>query len=61
MDEVLATHHAIGTYADAVRSNGRITDVVNIGIGGSDLGPLMVTKALRNQSEGGPKSAFCQQ
>lgn len=25
----------------------RITDVVNIGIGGSDLGPLMVTEALR--------------
>ena len=24
-----------------------ITDVVNIGIGGSDLGPLMVTEALR--------------
>ena len=58
MDEVLATRHAMGTYADAVRSNGRITDVVNIGIGGSDLGPLMVTKALRNQSEGGPKVHF---
>ncbi|MEL7220820.1 MAG: glucose-6-phosphate isomerase, partial [Bacteroidota bacterium] len=25
----------------------RITDVVNIGIGGSDLGPVMVTEALR--------------
>ncbi|MBK7870143.1 MAG: glucose-6-phosphate isomerase [Saprospiraceae bacterium] len=25
----------------------RITDIVNIGIGGSDLGPLMVTEALR--------------
>ena len=24
-----------------------ITDVVNVGIGGSDLGPLMVTEALR--------------
>ncbi len=24
-----------------------ITDVVNIGIGGSDLGPFMVTEALR--------------
>ena len=24
-----------------------ITDVVNIGIGGSDLGPVMVTEALR--------------
>ena len=25
----------------------RITDVVNIGIGGSDLGPVMVTEALK--------------
>jgi hypothetical protein len=24
-----------------------ITDIVNIGIGGSDLGPLMVTEALK--------------
>ncbi len=28
-------------------SGERITDVVNIGIGGSDLGPVMVTEALR--------------
>ena len=42
------------TFSDAVRSRtwtgytGRgITDIVNIGIGGSDLGPLMVTEALR--------------
>ena len=27
-----------------------ITDVVNIGIGGSDLGPLMVTEALKSYS-----------
>ena len=38
LDEVLATRRAMGAYADAIRSNGRITDVVNIGIGGSDLG-----------------------
>jgi glucose-6-phosphate isomerase len=41
-------------FSDAVRDgswtgySGRsITDVVNIGIGGSDLGPVMVTEALR--------------
>jgi glucose-6-phosphate isomerase len=41
-------------FSDAVRSGKwlghtgkRITDVVNIGIGGSDLGPLMVTEALK--------------
>jgi len=41
-------------FCDAVRggvwtgyTGRRITDVVNIGIGGSDLGPVMVTEALR--------------
>ena len=33
-----------------------ITDVVNIGIGGSDLGPLMVTEALKPYAIG-PKVA----
>jgi len=35
-----------------------IKDVVNIGIGGSDLGPLMVTEALKPYSVGGPKVHF---
>lgn len=30
----------------------KITDVVNIGIGGSDLGPLMVTEALKHYQKG---------
>ena len=34
-------------YADGVRADERITDIVNIGIGGSDLGPKMATRALR--------------
>jgi glucose-6-phosphate isomerase len=34
-----------------------ITDVVNIGIGGSDLGPLMVTEALKPFAVG-PKGHF---
>ena len=34
-------------FAEAVRADGAITDVVNIGIGGSDLGPRMVVQALR--------------
>ena len=58
MGEVLATRAAMGAYADAVRANERITDVVNIGIGGSDLGPLMVTKALRSYANGGPHVHF---
>lgn len=34
------------TYVDGVRAEGRFTDIVNIGIGGSDLGPQMVVPAL---------------
>jgi glucose-6-phosphate isomerase len=33
-------------YAAQVRADAAITDVVNIGIGGSDLGPAMATRAL---------------
>ena len=33
-------------YAESVRADAAITDVVNIGIGGSDLGPKMATRAL---------------
>jgi len=36
----------------------RITDIVNIGIGGSDLGPLMVTEALRPFWQPGMKVHF---
>lgn len=36
----------------------RITDVVNIGIGGSDLGPCMVTEALRPFAHGKIKVHF---
>src|ERR1043165_825314 len=34
-----------------------ITDIVNIGIGGSDLGPLMVTEALKPYCDG-PKAHY---
>ncbi|NTW36047.1 MAG: glucose-6-phosphate isomerase, partial [Syntrophobacteraceae bacterium] len=36
----------------------RITDIVNIGIGGSDLGPLMVTEALRPNWKEGIRAHF---
>ena len=34
------------------------TDIVNIGIGGSDLGPAMVYQALRNEQQGGIRCHF---
>ncbi|RQW29692.1 glucose-6-phosphate isomerase [Rhodobacteraceae bacterium CH30] len=32
-----------------------VTDVVNLGIGGSDLGPLLATEALAPYAQGGPR------
>jgi glucose-6-phosphate isomerase len=43
---VHATLDAMLAYADTVRADEAITDVVNIGIGGSDLGPQMAVLAL---------------
>jgi glucose-6-phosphate isomerase len=42
---------SMSAYASEVRKS-RITDVVNIGIGGSDLGPVMVTAALGPYHDG---------
>jgi glucose-6-phosphate isomerase len=54
MPKVNAVIDRMGTFAERVRSGQwrgysgeRITDVVNIGIGGSDLGPQMVVQALK--------------
>jgi glucose-6-phosphate isomerase len=44
--DVHATLDAMLAYAEAVRADHTITDVVNIGIGGSDLGPQMAVRAL---------------
>lgn len=40
------------TFAESVRSRADIGAVVNIGIGGSDLGPAMATAALRRFHDG---------
>ena len=60
MNEVLATREAMGAFADALRSNGRIKDVVNIGIGGSDLGPLG-NESLAQSVQRRSKSPLCEQ
>jgi glucose-6-phosphate isomerase len=44
--QVHATLEAMLAYAQTVRTDDAITDVVNIGIGGSDLGPQMAVLAL---------------
>ena len=44
--KVHTTLNAMLTYADKVRADDAITDIINIGIGGSDLGPQMAVLAL---------------
>ncbi|WP_067533402.1 glucose-6-phosphate isomerase [Nocardia crassostreae] len=55
----------MGEFTDALRSGQwrgatgeRITTVVNIGIGGSDLGPAMVYLALRHYADAGISARF---
>ncbi len=61
--EVLSIRAAMETFATAVRDGGftgqggAITDVINIGIGGSDLGPAMGTLALAPYYDG-PRVQF---
>ena len=59
MPDVNAVLAAMGGFAEAIRSGAikgatgsKITDVVNIGIGGSDLGPAMTTLALAPYHDG---------
>jgi glucose-6-phosphate isomerase len=47
----------VRTGAIAAADGGKITDVINIGIGGSDLGPAMVTGALAPYHDG-PRTHF---
>jgi glucose-6-phosphate isomerase len=63
--EVHAVLASMGEFSDRVRSgtwkghNGRsIRNVVNVGIGGSDLGPAMMTDALRPYIDPGLHFAF---
>ncbi len=44
--EVEVTLNAMLAFASQVRADDQITDIVNIGIGGSDLGPQMAVLAL---------------
>lgn len=63
MPEVRAIHDRMSVFARDVRSGaftgqgGRITDVVNIGIGGSDLGPYMAVLAMAPYHDG-PRCHF---
>ncbi len=63
--DVHAVLDAMGDFTDRLRSGEwtgatgeRIKTVVNIGIGGSDLGPVMVYQALRHYADAGISARF---
>ncbi|QCQ90045.1 glucose-6-phosphate isomerase [Rhodococcus sp. SGAir0479] len=67
--DVVADVHSVlnrmGDFTDRLRSGAwrgatgeRIRTVVNIGIGGSDLGPVMVCRALRHYADAGITARF---
>ena len=65
MPEVNAVLDKIEAFSNQVNSGNwkgytgkPVTDIVNIGIGGSDLGPLMVTEALKPYAKKGLKVHF---
>ncbi len=63
MPEIRQTFARMQHFADDVRGGrfrgqgGMITDIVNIGIGGSDLGPVMAVRALATYCDG-PRCHF---
>ncbi|MGC2856154.1 glucose-6-phosphate isomerase [Novispirillum sp. DQ9] len=65
MPEVNAVLAKMKVFSDAVRdgtwtgaTGKRVTDVVNIGIGGSDLGPVMASEALKPYHQDGLRLHF---
>jgi glucose-6-phosphate isomerase len=65
VDDVHAVLDKMGDFTDRLRSGEwtgatgeRIKTVVNIGIGGSDLGPVMVYDALRHYADAGISARF---
>jgi glucose-6-phosphate isomerase len=65
MPDVRAARAHLREFSAAVRGGAwtgargdRLTDVVNVGIGGSDLGPAMVTEALAPYGREGPRMHF---
>ena len=52
MPGINETRRRMAAFAEKTRKDQNITDVVSIGIGGSDLGPRFVTEALQNLHDG---------
>jgi glucose-6-phosphate isomerase len=55
--DVHAVRDRMAAFSERIRQEGRIRSVVNIGIGGSDLGPAMAYEALHAYADG-PECRF---
>jgi len=58
LKDVHSTLDAMLLFAEKIRVEAQITDVVNIGIGGSDLGPQMAVMALQSYALKGKRFHF---
>jgi glucose-6-phosphate isomerase len=58
LNEVHETLNAMLSFSEKIRADEHITDVVNIGIGGSDLGPQMAVMALQSFAMKGKRFHF---
>ena len=65
MPEVMRTLDRMRAFSEDVRcgrhagwTGAPVTDVVNVGIGGSDLGPALACEALGHLDPGGPRTHF---
>ena len=58
LKEVHDTLNAMLAFAEKIRADKHMTDVVNIGIGGSDLGPQMAVMALQSFALKGKRFHF---
>ena len=58
LKDVHLTLNAMLLYAEHIRLDPQMTDVVNIGIGGSDLGPQMAVMALQSYALQGKRFHF---
>ena len=56
--QVRAVQTQMQSFVERVHAEGQFTDVINVGVGGSDLGPKMVCRALRGQAEGSIRPHF---
>ncbi len=56
--EVLDAVAQMQSFTEQLHKDNKITDIVNIGIGGSNLGPVLITNALKKHHRAGLKAHY---